>query len=784
MNDTIIKEKLLRKVRKAEYLSIFKQLDSPEITRLFDKEENDQLILLSSRYYESTNQNNKGVINDNDYRLEINKISKSLISLFTEKNSANTLTKNKISAKNAEELLGSLVISINEIFEDLDSRIPNYDWLKEIISRYAKVKKKWDDRRFQIAIMALIKAGKSTLLNSWIGKEFLPSASFAETMRIIRIRHNSRRKVGVLFDEKKEVARGVDAIRSYIRKINDSDRDLDIGIEGELRLEFSLSSLKSKRLSGYGFDFLDTPGVNEHGIPTLQAKVERLVKNSDVIIYLLDFTKLKTADENQMFESLKEWKVEILNQIKNRLFFVVNKIDKINRHDKEMNMTQVDIRRYVQNILKTSLKIDINEENIVLISAERALLCKLLEQDNLITDGQLNDFKERAFGEIGAKLATKESCIKAIPEILEKSGFTELEDKVLQTIYKKRANILISSVIDDIEKILKQAINNIDVGRSALISKIKNIDELKEKITTFQEELKDIQEEIIEFKKKAYEPIDKRFDEFEEGITDLIKKAFSDTSGVRPRFQWLQVLTDLLGETEYLIIDNDSNSIQNKIQTINNLVNKYLRNKFDSLWNKIAEDQYLEFTKFSNEINKRSEPLIRSIEEEINKALQIKLYPSGISPEKPTLNQFYNETQNSLASITSSKEKSNMNFLESLWHRFLRIFGLGRKEIISQEFRISSADYKKMVLETIEPTLKMARKKTKNFIDKKYINSVNSNAKNINQYANQYISIIEKAIKSKKKGAYDIDGRIKDMEKDKTRLKNQLLKVDKIIEIF
>lgn len=781
--NNITKKILLQKVAKAEYAIIFKLLQQVEVANLFQEEELKDLTLLSSQYHTIENQRKNGVIEDKAYNLRINKISESLISYFSLSALAKKTNKKKQN-KNVGESLGKLILAIDKFLNELEIRIPSYDWLEDSENTYAKIKTKWENRRFQVAIMALIKAGKSTLLNSWIGKEFLPSASFAETMRIIRIRHNSRRKVGVLFYKGKEVARGVDAIKDYIRKVNESDRNKGKGIEKELKLEYALSSLKNKKLGGYGFDFLDTPGANEYGIPTLQAKVERLVKNSDVIIYLLDFTKLKTADENRMFESIKEWKAEILNQVKNRLFFVVNKIDEVNRHDKEKNMTPKEIKRYVQNILNTSLTTEFSIDNIVLISAEQALLGKLVEQDDLASDGQLYDFKRIAFGEIGAEDASKEDCIRVVPKILQKSGFAELENKVLNRIYEKRSNILISSVIDDIEKLLKQVINNIEVGKGTLLCEIKNVEDLKEKINSFQEDLKSIQKEIDKFKKKANKLIDERFDNFEIGISDLIKKAFSDTQGGRPRFPWLQVLTDLIGNTEYLIVDNDGVSIQQKIQTINNLVHGYLHNKFNTLWNELAEDQYLEFTKFSEEINKRSEPLVRSIENEINKALNIKLYPSNINSGKPTLQQFYNETQNKLTEIISAEQKSNMSFWESLLHKFLRIFGLGKKEIKYHEYKISSSNYKKMILEVMSPTLVSARKKTKNFINKKYINSINTNAQNIKHYANLYINIIEKAISTKKKGIVDVNTRIKDMETDMNRANDHLIALDDIINSF
>ena len=58
-------------------------------------------------------------------------------------------------------------------------------------------------------------------------------------------------------------------------------------------------------------------------------QVERLLDSVDAVIYLLDYTKLKTADEAEVLQRLKEINPQLMARLSQRLFFVVNKADMI-----------------------------------------------------------------------------------------------------------------------------------------------------------------------------------------------------------------------------------------------------------------------------------------------------------------------------------------------------------------------------------------------------------------------------------------------------------------------
>ena len=53
------------------------------------------------------------------------------------------------------------------------------------------------------------------------------------------------------------------------------------------------------------------------------AQVERLLDGIGVVVYLLDCTKLKTAEEKDIFQRLQEINPQLMKRLSERLFFVV-----------------------------------------------------------------------------------------------------------------------------------------------------------------------------------------------------------------------------------------------------------------------------------------------------------------------------------------------------------------------------------------------------------------------------------------------------------------------------
>ena len=64
----------------------------------------------------------------------------------------------------------------------------------------------------------------------------------------------------------------------------------------------------------------------------LVKQVQQIMNKADVILYLLDYTKLKTKEEEEMFANLRVLRADLCENFPDRLFLIVNKIDLRNRH--------------------------------------------------------------------------------------------------------------------------------------------------------------------------------------------------------------------------------------------------------------------------------------------------------------------------------------------------------------------------------------------------------------------------------------------------------------------
>ena len=51
----------------------------------------------------------------------------------------------------------------------------------------------------------------------------------------------------------------------------------------------------------------------------------------DAVIYLLDYTKLKTQEEKELLVKLRTLNPRLFGRLSRRLFFVVNKVDQVSR---------------------------------------------------------------------------------------------------------------------------------------------------------------------------------------------------------------------------------------------------------------------------------------------------------------------------------------------------------------------------------------------------------------------------------------------------------------------
>lgn len=321
------------------------------------------------------------------------------------------------------------------------------------------------EQKFQVAVVALVKSGKSTLINALLGGEFLPSSNVPETAAIVRITHAPQDAEGTLRDAGGPVARGRVEIHGHLRQLNARLRTSGAAPAPErLVLEAPFAALAGRPLGGQRFEVLDTPGPNEAGSDTLRTTVDRLLDEADVILYLLDYTKLGTDEERGIFERLAGIRPELLGRLSERLFFVVNKIDQVNSNA----LSPGETRRYVAQLLRSQVRgLRIEPDRVLLLSAEQALLARLV-RSRQASIGALRDFARLWFGLRGQNRGTLEDCAPHAPALLEASLLPEVEDRVVSFLYEHRGRLCLQSLLDDLERHLSHLHNHLQTASGAL----------------------------------------------------------------------------------------------------------------------------------------------------------------------------------------------------------------------------------------------------------------------------------------------------------------------------
>lgn len=652
--------------------------------------------------------------------------------------------------------LSKLLIEVQTWHDELKRSEQPYTWVARMGADLEKIEQKLKNQKFQVAVMALMKSGKSTLLNAWIGNEYLPSSNDAETIQVIRIEHDEMQNEGVLLSPKQEVlAKGAEKIRETIRSINKTGRDNKTYTDEELTLQVSLSALKGKLNGNVKFTILDTPGTDEK-LPIVEENVKKLINEVDVVIYLMDFTKIDAEHERTILDNLKQLRNNLV-QDKDRLFFVINKVDELGKNDKEKGITDMD--KIVDMVKSKYLqKEKFDNHAVIPVSARRALYARLM-LSNCATEEQKKEFYGEAFGN-QYELMLKhfkgefpsEMLQEAIENELKASNFNLLEIEILNVLSKKGDRILLKSAKDDLERCLKQVCNDISVEKGALETKEADINRTIAEANAILEKLNVINLEDEDFKKKVIELSQKGFDEFNESITETIKSEFRNN-----RFRQRSYFDSIKAKYPNFFIPNLILQFENEHQKeeimadLNQNVSKAMRIEFDNYWTPVIKQIYIEYQSFARKVEDMIKPAIKEIEAVIEKGLNISLYDYEMGNIWVEEYQFFQD----LTIGTNNLIKANKG-----WRLGWVFWIIPWPEKYIKNYTLNTDDYIQFLLDNAEKLIQEHILHISRIVENQ-LGTLIQNAQNqVEAYAQEYIDAMEYVIIQKQGGEEYIEERI------------------------
>ena len=391
----------------------------------------------------------------------------------------------------------------------------------------------------RMAIVAPMKAGKSTIINAIVGQDLLPSRNAAMTTIPTKIVFNANREKPFLVLKQEIISVFEDTWDSLQKQINTWGievtsekiahyphlRDLAniiktnhfnlnqeitdkenisqvlINLNDLVRLGSTLDPTKdplaklvdlpcietpfwhsaTSEDSQYLGDLVivDTPGPNEakdHLV--LTAVVEQELKQSSIVLIVLDFTQLN----NQAAEAVKRQVQPVIDLIgKENLYVLVNKVDQRRQGD----MTTEQVKDFVYADLNLSKSSD--SDRIFEISARQAFsatkfLLELQQNPGIGIPEMITreDLAQEVLGidwEEELETIKVEELKRKANKLLKKSGFTPFLKKAIKALRKSAALKCISSALNRCHGLLRILKNDLNLRINIISQEAKKLEE-------------------------------------------------------------------------------------------------------------------------------------------------------------------------------------------------------------------------------------------------------------------------------------------------------------------
>lgn len=498
--------------------------------------------------------------------------------------------------------------------------------------RSEKIKESYNraiNSEFEIAVVATMSSGKSTLINAILGKDIIPAKNEACTAKISKIKNiNGKKEFSVVaYDKNNKVLESHDVVTSEILKdLNENEQVGLIYIEGDI---------PSINADSMNLVLIDTPGPNNSQDPSHREKTMEIIKNDTykpLVLYILNATQLGINDDNYLLTMIRDEMNSKDKQSKDRFIFVLNKIDDFDPETESIEGVINNARAYLEengikepniypasSIVAKNIRKYLNRQELTKKEKGKILLDVELfnesENFHLLKYTPLSDDTKKALQEEIEKIKVMDSDEGYLLQALYHSGIPYIEAGINEYLEKYAIKFKIQEAIDSFRRIIEK--QNIE----QLI--IKELEDSNQII-----EYKDNQIQSNEYDiNKGKKDIDKNKGKLED-TKDLINK---NTKKLDEKYKNLSYKSK-----EITNLDTDKRSINEGISNLHNIIEEKKReanaiksiidnrnpDKFKKRVNDLKVDLYMETRSTKGKINSA----IIKISEELKDKNQVSKY--------------------------------------------------------------------------------------------------------------------------------------------------------------
>lgn len=271
---------------------------------------------------------------------------------------------------------------MKDVFAEIQSSSNPFDQLKT-----EKIKNQYESavsNEFEMAVVATVSSGKSTLINSILGCSLMPSANEPLTAKVVRIHDIDGQKTfrGETFDIDDNLINVIQDLKiSDMKKINLDSNINSVEVYGDI------AGVKSDYLH---LVLIDTPGTNNSETESHKNKTYSLIDSDDavkpVILYILNSEQLRTNDDKTLLKAMAEVMSDGGRADSERFIFILNKADAFNPDEGE------DLQSVLCRCTKYLEGCGIKNPRIFPCSAQFALVIRKKIAGYELTDDDYDDF--------------------------------------------------------------------------------------------------------------------------------------------------------------------------------------------------------------------------------------------------------------------------------------------------------------------------------------------------------------------------------------------------------
>ncbi len=324
---------------------------------------------------------------------------------------------------------------------------------------------------FNLVILGQFKRGKTTLINSLIGKEILPSSVVPLTSIVTILRFGEELRCNIFMEDGSEKNIRIEELPDYV-----TEKGNPKNIRGVrcARIEYPSPFLEE------GILLIDTPGVGSTFLHNTETTYDFL-DHLDAALFLMSADVPISQVEKELIETIKG--------STQKIFFVLNKID---------NLAPKEIEEIIAFNKQVLEEMGVAVDEILPISAREALKAK----------GANNDIQ------------------------LSQSGLLHLEDVLGRFLSSEKGNIVLNTAIFKAQRFISRKLTQIAIEKKTLEA---SGEELEDKLNTFHKlvtNLKQDREDIAYLLKGESDKLCLKVEELlrvlEEKETARIKQRLTD----------------------------------------------------------------------------------------------------------------------------------------------------------------------------------------------------------------------------------------------------------------